>query len=82
MKVTLKLFAQLMEYLPDGAQGHEYVLEFDEPTSAHEVIDFVGVPREHCHLVLQNGVYLDLEQRDEPLTDGANLAIWPPVAGG
>lgn len=82
MKVTLKLFAQLMEYLPDEAEGHEYVMEFDHPVSAHEIIDQVGVPRIHCHLVLQDGVYIQPEDRDKPLNDGAALAIWPPVAGG
>lgn len=82
MKVTLKLFAQLMEYLPPEANKHEYVMEFDHQATAHEIIDLVGVPRIHCHLVLQDGVYLQPEERDQPLNDGAALAIWPPVAGG
>jgi len=82
MKVTFKLFATLMKYLPPEANRHELPLEVDSNTSAHDLLDRYNVPREMAHLVLVNGVYLQPEERDLPLKENDVLAIWPPVAGG
>lgn len=82
MKVTFKLFATLMKHLPPEADGHVVTLEVDDTTSAYDIIDRYGVPREDAHLVLVNGVYLQLPERFEPLKENDVLAVWPPVAGG
>lgn len=82
MKVTFKLFATLMKYLPPDANVHEVPLEVDDSTSAYDLLDRFNVPRELAHLVLVNGVYLQLEERSLPLKENDVLAIWPPVAGG
>jgi molybdopterin converting factor small subunit len=57
-------------------------LDVDDSTSAHDLIDTYGVPREMAHLVVVNGIFTPPEKRDEPLKEGDVLAIWPPVAGG
>jgi len=82
MKVTFKLFATLMKYLPADANGHEVSMDVDSSTSAYDILDKFGVPREMAHLVLVNGVYLQPEERLLPLKENDVLAIWPPVAGG
>jgi molybdopterin converting factor small subunit len=82
MKVTFKLFATLMKYLPPDADMHEVPLDVDDSTSAYDLLDRFQVPRELAHLVLVNGVYLQLEERTLPLKEHDVLAIWPPVAGG
>lgn len=83
MQVTVKLFASLSTYLPAGAVDHAAVLEIaDSPTPARIIAD-LGVPRQHCHLVLINGEYVQPGERDtRTLRDGDTLAIWPPIAGG
>ena len=83
MKVTLKLFATLMKYLPpDVTNRHEIPLQVVSNTSAYNLLDRFNVPREMAHLVLVNGVYLQPEERTLPLKENDVLAIWPPVAGG
>ncbi len=83
MKITLKLFATLGEYLPEQARANEVEINVSEGTTPYEVIDRFNVPRAMVHLVLLNGVYLDAEQRSERgMQSGDALAIWPPVAGG
>ena len=82
MKVTFKLFATLMKYLPPDADMHEVPLDVDDSTSAYDLLDRFQVPRELAHLVLVNGVYLQIEERTLPLKENDVLAIWPPVAGG
>jgi sulfur-carrier protein len=83
MQITLKLYATLMGYLPEGADKHAIKVEVPEQASAYTVIDQFKVPREMAHLVLLNGIYLHPGEREQPkFKDGDTLAIWPPVAGG
>ncbi|GAG83128.1 unnamed protein product [marine sediment metagenome] len=83
MKITLKLFATLGEYLPDQATANEIEIEVSGGATPYEVIDRFDVPRAMVHLVLLNGVYLDATERSKRgLQPGDALAIWPPVAGG
>ena len=83
MKLTLKLYAGLTDYLPPDAVDNKLMIEISEHITAYELIDRYSVPREMAHLVLLNGVYVNPEDRNRAMfNDGDTLAIWPPVAGG
>ena len=82
MKIKLKLFATIMHYLPDDADGHEVMLDVDPSSSAYDIIDSFGIDRCEAYLVLCDGVYLHEHERVEPLKEGVTIAVWPPVAGG
>lgn len=83
MRITLKLYAMLTEYLPPGAEKNICQLDLAEGTSVEQVVKQLKLPRDLVHLVLVNGVYVAPEQlTDTPLKEGDVLAIWPPVAGG
>ncbi|NQU59456.1 MAG: MoaD/ThiS family protein [Rhodospirillales bacterium] len=83
MKITLKLYAALGEYLPDHAVRNEAEIEISSGTALLDVLKDHGVPPEHCHLVLVNGIYAAPSERAEKvLEEGDALAVWPPVAGG
>ena len=83
MKLTVKLYAGLGQYLPDGCRNHTIELDLDAPVSPNTVLAHFGVPREAAHLVLVNGVYIRPQDRDSAgLHDGDTVAAWPPVAGG
>ena len=82
MKITLKLFATLAEYLPATATRNAVTLEVAETTTPNQLIARFSLPEREVHLVLVNGVYWASEARDTPLQPADVLAIWPPVAGG
>jgi len=83
MKINLKLYASLGQYLPENAQRNVVMIDTAEGASPASVLADHGVPSEHCHLVLVNGVYLAPSEREgRPLSEGDSLAVWPPVAGG
>lgn len=83
MQITLKLYATLAEYLPEGTKNHRTQLEISETETVYNVIERYNVPKERAHLVLLNGVYLTPEQREQPtFKEGDTLSVWPPVAGG
>lgn len=83
MKITIKLFASLAKYLPDGAVKNEVELDVADGAAVQDIIHTLNLPSEHCHLVLVNGVYIAPSEREtHALQPGEALAIWPPVAGG
>ena len=83
MRITVKLYASLAEYLPPEAQSNAFMLDTGDATSPHQVLDSCGVPRARAHLLLVNGSYVPPPERDTyVLAEGDVLAAWPPVAGG
>ncbi|MBE0626153.1 MAG: MoaD/ThiS family protein [Burkholderiales bacterium] len=84
MKVTLKLYAMLSDYLPDAARkSNALELELDAGTTPAQLIAGQNLPLKLCHLVLVDGVFIPPATRaTRPLVDGETLAIWPPIAGG
>jgi molybdopterin converting factor small subunit len=83
MNITLKLYADLGELLPLGARANALRVNIPQAATPNQVIDQFRVPREQAHLVLVNGIFVDVDGRDAVrLNDGDTLAVWPPVAGG
>ena len=83
MKITLKLYATLGELLPSDARANTVEVDVPDLATPHQVIDAYNVPREKVHLVLLNGSYVRLGDRDKPLLKEHDArAVWPPVAGG
>jgi molybdopterin converting factor small subunit len=84
MKITLKLFASLTDYLPPDARRSNIVeLEVGSGASILQIIEPFGLPMKLVHLVLVNGHYINPEDRgSRTLAEGDVLAIWPPIAGG
>ena len=85
MKVVLKLYASLTDYLPEQGRDQRHAVNVEVPagTTIDAMIERFRLPRRIVHLVLVNGVYVAPARRSSrALTDGDPLAIWPPVAGG
>ena len=84
MKITLKLFASLTDYLPAADRTSNITqLDIAPQASIMQIIEPFGMPPKLVHLVLVNGTYVNPELRDtHMLQEGDVLAIWPPIAGG
>jgi len=84
MKVTLKLYATLSDYLPAAARNSNALeLNLGAGATVAQVIENQNLPLKLCHLVLIDGVYVPpAERATRPLAHGETLAIWPPIAGG
>lgn len=84
MKITLKLFASLTDYLPDSAKYTNFVeLDVAPESTIAQVVEQQQLPEKWVHLVLLNGHYVAPDQRSaQALNEGDVLAIWPPIAGG
>ncbi len=84
MKITLKLYATLTDYLPiESRYTNVVALELAPGTRIAQVIEQHRLPEKLVHLVLVNGTYIAPEMRaTQTLAEGDVLAIWPPIAGG
>lgn len=83
MRITLKLYATLTDYLPAQRTGNKVDIELADDTTVQAALDGFGLPAKLTHLVLVDGNYVAPEDRAQRrLKDGEVLAVWPPVAGG
>jgi molybdopterin converting factor small subunit len=83
MRIRVKLFATLADYLPPGASDNQIDLIVGDDESPAVVIQRLLLPAKLVHLVLVNGVYVPpAERASRCLAEGDSLAIWPPIAGG
>ena len=81
---TLKLYASLSEYLPPGAKENAIAITLPAgDATIAAALDTLNVPKERCHLVLLNGIFVSPSERATcAVQDGDTIAAWPPVAGG
>jgi len=83
MKITLKLYATLTDYLPAGSHGNKVELDIAESDTVAAVLGRFNMPERLVKLVLINGAFVAPADRpDRRLAEGDHLAVWPPVAGG
>ena len=83
MRVTVKLYATLGDYLPSGSKNNRVAVEVPEAAAVSAVLAPFALPERLTHLVLVNGVFVPLEARATTLLkDEDTLAVWPPIAGG
>lgn len=83
MRITLKLFATLGDYLPAGARFNQVELDVPEGSTVQALIERYQLPPRLVHLVLVNGVFVPPADRAQrALGAGDVVAVWPPIAGG
>ena len=79
MKVRLRLFAQLADYLPPDADGDGVTLDLHEGALVSVVLSRLRIPERVPCLSVVNGHEVE---DSHLLHDGDELAIFPPLSGG
>ena len=83
MKIVVKLYAMLNQFLPPGAADNQVALDVASDATPASVMASLNLPSKYCHLVLVNGVFVAPGERAiRTFAEGDHLAVWPPVAGG
>ena len=84
MRITLKLYATLTDYLPAEARtSNQVLMEVADDATIQSIVAPLNMPSKLVHLVLVNGVFVPPEDRAaRTFRPGDVLAIWPPIAGG
>lgn len=76
MEVTVRAYASLMQFLPNGGQK---TVEVREGATVGDLIAIVGLPAPQVHLMIRNNRQAEADER---LSPGDVVAFFPPVAGG
>jgi molybdopterin converting factor small subunit len=79
LKVRLRLFANLAEYLPSDADGDGVTLDLPDGALVSDVLAPLRIPPRIPFLSVVNGHEVEDTQ---PLQDGDELTIFPPLSGG
>jgi molybdopterin synthase sulfur carrier subunit len=81
MKIVVKLFATLREYLPGGPDKYSCTMDIREGSRVEEVVEQLKIPKEIPLIILINGIQSQ-EREKQVLKEGDVLSIFPPIAGG
>jgi len=76
--ISVKLFATLKKYLPPGSEEGAS-LTLPAGSTVLDAIDALKIPRDHAGMLVAEDDYVE---KETPLTDGLQLSIFPPLAGG
>ena len=79
MRVEVRLFATLTQFLPSDGRDGAAVLEIPDGSTVTEVARRLGIPPDLARVVLVNGRDAGAEA---PLTARDVVTIFPPLAGG
>lgn len=80
MKIELRLFVYLRQYLPKPNDGKKAVVKVPAKMTVIGLMKKLGIPPETVPLVLINGV--QEPNRERQLEEGMVVSLFPPVAGG
>jgi sulfur carrier protein ThiS len=84
IRMTLKLYASLTQYLPEQFRKlHAMPMVVDKSATIEAIVAPLGMPPALVKLVVLNGVFIPPSERAaRRFAEGDVLAIWPPIAGG
>jgi sulfur carrier protein ThiS len=83
MRINIEFYASLMQYLPPGKSRFRREVSVADGLRLGKLIEQYHIPAQMAHIVLVNGHFVNVDQREErELAEGDVVSIWPPVAGG
>lgn len=79
LKVKVKLFGIFRNYLPRESEGPTFWMEIGEGDTLQEILTRLGIPEGEPKTLVHNH---RAGKREQILSDGDVVAVFPPVAGG
>jgi len=77
MRVAIRTFGNLRQFLPEHAQGAPLIVPDNVPIS--QLLAQLGIPENEAWRVSRNGI---LVQLDDVLSEGDEVNVFAPVGGG
>ena len=79
MTVSVVCSRMMEKYLPQSANGEPLAVELSDGSTVSDLLDQIGVPQDVAKLVFVNHTKLS---HNDLLPDGAQVEIFPVIAGG
>jgi molybdopterin converting factor small subunit len=79
MTVSVVCFGAMRDYLPQDRTGNRAQMALPPGATVGDLVDALGAPRRLVFSVLVDGVQAGL---DSELSEGGEVTLMPPFAGG
>jgi molybdopterin synthase sulfur carrier subunit len=79
MRIKVKLFATLINYVPGTEPGIPFNTELPDGVSISDLMEHLKLPEEEVKIAFVNG---RIKPVDFQLTNGDDVGIFPPIGGG
>ncbi len=79
MKIKVKLFANLRQYLPGAPIGEAVEIDVPNQYTLGELASQLKLPPDEVKICFVNGIICELDQK---LNAGDEVGIFPPIGGG
>ncbi len=79
MRVTVSLRSILAKYRPDPKDRKPFSMELDQGATVADVLEARDIPPKLAHLTFVDKTRAD---HDTALHEGAEVDVYPPIAGG
>lgn len=81
MEVKVKLFATLRDRSPEKLPiGEAFTIKLADNSTINDLLDHLNISREEAKIVMIN--HTAVLEFNNPLKNGEEIAIFPPVGGG
>jgi molybdopterin converting factor small subunit len=79
MNVSVVCFGAMRDFLPENRVGNRADVDVGAAATVGDLVDALGAPRRLIFSVLVDGVRAGM---DTPLSNGGEVTLMPPFAGG
>jgi len=79
MKIKVRLFTKLADYVPEHQAGKTFEIELPEYGNVTSLITRLHIPAEEAKIIMVNG---RARPPERVLHESDEVAIFPPVGGG
>lgn len=79
MKIKVRLFANLRDYVPQAKLGTTLEVELEDGAQIKDLANHFKLPMDLVKLAYVNGIYQEL---DFQLHENDEIGLFPPIGGG
>ncbi len=79
MNITVKLFASLGQYSPEGESAKPFTFDIEQGDSLKSLVRTLNIPEEDIRIKFVNGRTQDWDYR---LQHDDEVGFFPPIGGG
>lgn len=79
MKINVRLYATLRDYVPEAKIGVTLEVDLAEGSRVQDLVVYYKLPADLVKLAYVNGVY---QEQDFVLHENDEVGLFPPIGGG
>ena len=79
MQLTVRLYANLVQYRPDSCSGRNFQVNLPDGSSIADLVNHLGIPEGEVRIVFVNHI---ISPPETTLKESDQVGIFSPIGGG